>query len=387
MRPFFSERVSNIPPENRLAAAIAEARASGRAILDLTTANPTAVGLDYPWDAIATALAAGARSPHEPAPRGMTSARRAVARHLGCDPEDIVITASTSEAYSFLFKLLADPGAEILTARPAYPLLEHLVALESCTLRQFPLTCEPGLGWSIDTDAVRDCLTDATRVVVVVHPNNPTGSFVAPEEARRLGDLCAGRGIALVSDEVFLPYPLECSAAPPSLGDLELPCLTFSLGGLSKQGGMPHLKLGWIRLSGPVRLKEQALAGLDLIADSFLSVSTPVQAALPDLLNIADVVRQLITRRTQESLVTLRQAIAGHPHVECLPVHGGWSAVLRVPAVMPDEDLAVRILEQRSVLVHPGHFFDFDRDGTLVVSLLGNDVGRGMASVLEVIER
>jgi aspartate/methionine/tyrosine aminotransferase len=373
----FSSRVSDIPPENRLARAVAEARAAGREILDLTVSNPTVIGLDYPFESIAQALARGAKSPYEPEPLGIPSARRIVAARLGCDPDDIVITASTSEAYAFLFKLLADPGDEILTARPAYPLLDHLAAIESCRLRQFPLTYEPGSGWTLDVAVVAECLTDSTRAVVIVSPNNPTGSFVAADEARALAALCADRGITLVSDEVFLSYPLDREPAP-SLGDLDLPCLTFSLGGLSKQFGMPQLKLGWIRVSGPGPLKRQAIAGLELIADNFLSVAAPVQAALGDLLAIGDAVRGRISERTHANLATLRQMIAPHPQLECLPVHGGWSAVLRVPAVMPDEELTVRILEETDVLVHPGHFFDFEREGFLVVSLLAGDFRRGM---------
>jgi alanine-synthesizing transaminase len=377
----FSSRVSAIPDENRLTAAIARVRASGRAIVDLTVSNPTTAGLDLPADAIASALARGATAAYAPSALGLPSARTALARRLGCNADDIVLTASTSEAYAYLFKLLADPGDRILTARPAYPLLEHLAAVESCALDQFPLDYEPGHGWSIDAEAATACLTERTRALVVVHPNNPTGSLVTPGEARALGEICASRGIALVSDEVFLPYPLDAAAAP-SLAELDLPCLTFALGGLSKMGGMPHLKLAWIRLAGPEQAKRQALARLELVADNFLSVATPVQAALGELLDVAEVMRERIATRTRQNLDTLRRAIARHPHVECLPVQGGWSAVLRVPAVMSDEDLAIRILEDEAVLVHPGHFFDFEKEGFLVVSLLGQEMQEAVGRLL-----
>jgi len=187
----------------------------------------------------------------------------------------------------------------------------------------------------------------------------------------------------LISDEVFLGYPLETSREPVSLADLELPCLTFALGGLSKQAGLPHMKLGWIRVAGPEELKRQAVAGLELIADNFLSVATPVQAALPELLDIGDVIRGRISERTRANLTSLGSVIAKHPHVECLPVHGGWSAILRVPALMPDDDLAIRLLEEHGVLVHPGHFFDFERDGFLVVSLLAGELNKGVERILE----
>ena len=284
-----------------------------------------------------------------------------------------MITASTSEAYGYLFKLLADPGDTIVTARPAYPLLDHLAASESLELVQFPLVRDGR--WHLDSDALAGAIGPRTRAVVLVHPNNPTGSYLRLSELHDVAQLCAARGLALISDEVFHDYPIE--AAPVmarSAADCELPCLTVSLGGLSKSAGMPQLKLGWIRVGGPEPLRIEALRGLEAIADDFLSVSMPVQVALPRLLEIGTLVRAQISARTRLNLIALRSLLTAEKSIEVLPVEGGWSAVVRVPRIVADEDLALALVEYFGVIVHPGYFFDFDSDGYLVVSLLATPV-------------
>jgi aspartate/methionine/tyrosine aminotransferase len=346
----FSRRANWSAPPNRLALARAAHRGE---LLDLTESNPTKADLDYPLDELADVMARAARARYDPQPLGLFSAREAVAQEQGCNPTDIVITASTSEAYSFLFKLLTDPGDAILTATPSYPLLEHLAALELVHLRSFAL--EFHRRWEIDPHAVRAAIDGRTRAIVVVHPNNPTGSYVSPSEQEALTAI----GLPIVSDEVFHDFAL--GAKPPSFG-------TFSLGGLSKSAGLPHYKLGWIRLRG--EKKEEALAALELIADNFLSVATPVQAALPELLRIAPRIRGAIRQRTRTNLATLHEAVANKPEIQLLPIEGGWTAVLRVPRLMTDEELALHLLEQHHVLIHPGYFFDFPDDGYLVISLL-----------------
>jgi alanine-synthesizing transaminase len=349
----FSRRAHWNAPTNRLTLERDARRRRGEELLDLTESNPTRAGISYPLDEIADALARGARASYDPDPLGIRSAREALAAHLGCDADDLVITASTSEAYSFLFKLLTDPGDTILTATPSYPLLEHLAALELVQLRTFPL--ELHRRWEL-----HDVPLDAsTRAIMVVNPNNPTGSFVTPSEQ----DTLAALGIPLISDEVFLDYGLDATGTTFIREDT----LTFTLGGLSKAAGLPHLKLGWIRVSGPG--KREAIAALELIADNFLSVSTPVQVALPTLLELAPKIRALITTRTRANLTHLRESFAPTPAVQVLPVEGGWSAVLRVPRVRSDEELALALLAQ-GVVVHPGYFFDFATEGYLVVSLL-----------------
>lgn len=343
----FSKRAQWSAPLNELT----KARRARGALLDLTETNPTRASLPYPHDALAEALARGARAAYEPDPRGLRPAREALAAELRCDADDLLLTASTSEAYSFLFKLLCDPGDEVLTATPSYPLLEHLAALEMVTLRMFAM--EFHRRWEIHDVPV----AARTRAIVVVNPNNPTGSFVTPREQ----DALAAHGLPIISDEVFLDYPLEGSGTTFVRHDV----LTFVLGGLSKSAGLPHFKLGWIRASGPG--KEEALEALELIADNFLSVATPVQVALPELLRIAPRIRAAISERTRTNLAVLRAQMK--PSAQVLPVEGGWAAVVRVPRTRTDEELALALLE-RGVVVQPGYFFDFDDDGYVVVSLL-----------------
>ncbi|HEX6100009.1 MAG TPA: pyridoxal phosphate-dependent aminotransferase [Thermoanaerobaculia bacterium] len=343
----FSKRAHWSAPLNRLTV---ERRKRGE-LLDLTETNPTRAGLPYPHDELAEALARGAQASYDPDPRGLRSAREALAQELRCDADDLLLTASSSEAYAFLFKLLTDPGDAVLTATPSYPLLEHLAAMELVELRTFAM--EFHRRWEI-----HDVPVDArTKAIVVVSPNNPTGSYVTLREQ----DALAAHGIPIISDEVFLDYPLEGSGTTFVRDDV----LTFTLGGLSKSAGLPHFKLGWIRASGPG--KREALEGLELIADNFLSVATPVQVALPDLLRIGRGIREAISRRTRANLATLRAGLP--PSMQVLPVEGGWSAVIRVPRVMSDDELAIDLLD-RGVVVQPGYFFDFAGDGYLVVSLL-----------------
>lgn len=337
----FSKRAEWSAPLNRLTAE----RRARTGLIDLTETNPTRAGLVYPHDELADALARAARAPYDPDPRGLRSAREAVG-----NAEELILTASTSEAYSFLFKLLTDPGDEVLTATPSYPLLEHLASLEQVTLRSFPL--EFHRRWEIHDVP----LSERTKAIVVVNPNNPTGSFVTPDEQQRLPHL------PVISDEVFIDYPLDAPPTPFHRPDL----LTFTLGGLSKSAGLPHFKLGWVRVSGPG--KEEALEALELIADNFLSVATPVQVALPELLRIGASIRESIRHRTKANLHALRETLAPVASARVLPVEGGWSAVIRVPRVKTDEEWAIALLD-RGVVVQPGYLFDFP-EGYLVVSLL-----------------
>jgi len=323
-------------------------------LLDLTNSNPTRANIDYPLDELSEVMARAARTAYEPEPLGLRSAREALANELRCDAGDLVITASTSEAYSYLFKLLCDPGYEIVTARPAYPLLEHLASLELIALRTFPL--EFHKRWELGPIEI----AERTRAIVVVNPNNPTGSYVAPREQ----DAIARLGLPIISDEVFHPFAFGDPA--PSLVRDDV--LSFTLGGLSKSCGLPHYKLGWFRVSGPG--KDEAIDALELIADNFLSVATPVQVALPDLLRIGARIRDAIRARTRASLAALQRALADRPSAQLLPVEGGWTAVIRVPSIKTDEEFALDALQHHGVIVQPGYFFDFDRDGYFVVSLL-----------------
>ena len=363
----FSKRAHWSAPINELTLA----QRKHNPLHDLTITNPTRAGIDYPLDELADALARGARAPYDPDPRGILLAREALAESLRCHPDDLLLTASTSEAYSFLFKLLTDPGDVVLTPTPSYPLLEHLASMELVELRTFAM--EFHQRWEI-----HDVPVDPwTRAIVVVNPNNPTGSFVTPREQ----DALAAHGVPIISDEVFLDYPLEGRGTSFVRDDV----LTFTLGGLSKSAGLPHFKLGWIRVSGPG--KREALDALELIADNFLSVASPVQNALPELLRIGTRIRQAISARTHANLATLRRTFSPMPSTHVLPAEGGWSAVIRVPRVRSDDELALELLE-RGVVVQPGYFFDFASEGHLVVSLLTREAvfGQGVQRVADMIE-
>ncbi|HXO22861.1 MAG TPA: pyridoxal phosphate-dependent aminotransferase [Thermoanaerobaculia bacterium] len=363
---------------NRLAAAVEERARRGLETIDLTASNPTRVGLPYPTEELAELLRRAAGAEYRPHPLGLVSAREALAEALSrpddrVSPDDLALTASTSEAYGFLFKLFADPGEEVLTAVPTYPLLDDLAALEGLRLRHFPLEADRRFG--VDPGAVLRALTPATRLLVVVHPNNPTGSYLRRAEMDELAGICASRGLALLSDEVFADFPLHPEEGRFRPGAAREDALAFSLSGLSKSAGLPGFKLAWIRAGGPPPERRRALAALERVTDGYLSVATPVQRALPGILALAPRIRAAILGRLQENLAGLAAALAEVPAAALLAPQGGWSAVVRVPRILPDEELALSLLDRAGVLVHPGYFFDFPGEGYLVVSLLPDPAG------------
>ncbi|MDP9037143.1 MAG: pyridoxal phosphate-dependent aminotransferase [Myxococcota bacterium] len=365
----FSSRSSFDLRLNRLAAALAEARASGRVVLDLTESNPTRASIPYDRGAILGALALPDSLRYDPSPFGLPAARAAVARDLGAsgtpiDATRIVLTASTSEAYSFLFKLLADPGDEVLAPVPTYPLLEHLARLETVRLVPYRLVYDGA--WHVDFDSMRAALSSRTRAIVLVNPNNPTGSYLKQGEL----DAIASLGVPLISDEVFARYPLhEGCSAPTSVLPGHAAPLVFALGGLSKLAALPQMKLAWIALGGATDRVDAALARLEIIADAFLSVGTPVQNALPALLASRGAATKAVIERTRSNLAHLHEAVA-RSAVSVLAVEGGWYGILRLPKTRTEEDWVLTLLEKDSVHVHPGHFFDFEQEAYLVVSLL-----------------
>jgi alanine-synthesizing transaminase len=351
---------------NALAVALARARAEGRAILDLTESNPTRAGIPYDERAILDALRCPAALTYEPAPFGLPHAREAVARELGVDPTRVVLTASTSEAYAFLFKLLCDPGDEVLVPRPSYPLFDHLARLEGVTSSPYRLAYDGA--WHVDLDSVRECAARPwARAVVVVAPNNPTGSYLSHAEL----DAIALLGLPIVSDEVFARYPLREGAARVTTAlEARGASLVFALGGLSKLAALPQMKLGWIVVGGDdTACVTRALARLEVIADAFLSVGAPVQHALPALLASHGATAGAISARTRSNLAALREEAAGSG-VTVLDVEGGWYATLRLPGTRTEEEWVQALLERDGVYVHPGHFFDFEDEPHLVVSLL-----------------
>jgi aspartate/methionine/tyrosine aminotransferase len=367
----FSSRLSESIEPNALTRAIGARRAAGGTWLDLTETNPTTVGLDYPADVLAPLADARARR-YEPEPLGMGVAREAIA----CDyarrgrvvaPEHVVVTASTSEAYSLLFKLLCNPGDAVLVPQPSYPLFELLAGLEAVALRPYRLLEHDA--WSIDRASLTEAMAPNVRAVLVVSPNNPTGSMLRRDDLAWLADTCARQRIALIADEVFVDYPLAARAEAVAIAGDE-PALTFALGGLSKSAGLPQVKLGWMAVGGPPALVTAALARLELICDTFLSVSTPVQWAAPALIDHGATIRAAIHARVRGNLAKLRETLAAHPALTLLAPEAGWSAVWQVPATEPEEALVLRLFNTAGVLVHPGYFLDFAREAFLVTSLL-----------------
>ena len=375
----FSSRVIGHRATNRLARAVADHRRFGRPLFDLTVANPTTVGIAYPPRILAP-LSDAAALTYAPAAFGLRAAREAVARDYdrrgtgvatdaggGVDPGRIVLTASTSEAYSLLFKLLCEPaGDDVLVPVPSYPLFDHLTALDG--VHPVPYALEYHGRWEVDLDGVDAAWTSRTRAVLAVTPNNPTGSLLTSSELAQLADRCRARDAALIVDEVFADYPLASAAAAPPPAPSS--ALTFRLGGLSKSAGLPQVKLGWILLDGPDALVQDALDRLELIADTYLSVSTPVQAAAARLIADGAMVRDAIQCRICANLARLRAATGRVPSLELLNAEGGWSAVLRVPARESEEEMVLELLDRHDTLVHPGFFFDFAHEAYMVVSLL-----------------
>ena len=392
----FSSRVPAHRTVNRLSQVQARLSARGVNVTDLTESNPTRVGLRYP-PGLLNALASPAGLRYEPSPRGLPSARQAVASWLSrpfddagppgagapcedaefravstskpLDPDRVALTASTSEAYACLFKLLCDPGDSVLVPQPSYPLLEHLARFEGVEPVPYPLVYHGS--WRIDVAAVREAAGPRTRAVIVVNPNNPTGSFLAADDHQALTAFCRERDLRLIVDEVFNRYPIDpLPGSSRSVLAAPAEVLTFVLDGLSKAVGLPQVKLGWIVADGPDVEVDAALDALDLVLDTYLSVSTPVQLAAERLLAAGASVAAQIRARIANNHRTLARLVAGSPAAGLLRTEGGWYAVIQVPATATEEALALELLEKDHVLVHPGYFFDFPREAFLVTSLL-----------------
>ena len=380
-----SSRLPKSLAPNAVSRALEVKRKRAAVILDLTETNPTAAGFNYPGELL-EALSNPRALAYDPQPLGLWSARAAVAsdfrrRGIAISGDRVALTSSTSEAYALLFKLLCDAGDAVLVPRPSYPLFEHLTGLESVTAIAYSLDYHGS--WRIDIDSIARAATDRVRALLIVSPNNPTGSFLHRDDCDAVSRLAADRGWAIIGDEVFADYELD--PAPDATNVLAgAEVLTFSLGGLSKSAGLPQLKLGWIGCGGPSSKVDEALAAYEIIADTYLSVSTPVQAAAADLIERGAGIRAQILTRVRRNLESLRTLAGPHPAVNVLPVEGGWSAVMQVPQLRSEEALVLELLDKDDVLVHPGYFFDFEREAFLVVSLLGDPTlfDRGIARVL-----
>jgi aspartate/methionine/tyrosine aminotransferase len=367
----FSARTAWDLAENDLTAAVCAHRAAGLPLLDLTVSNPTHCGFAVDAPTLLAPLAQPAAIDYTPDPFGLPSAREAVAAYYRdhaatVPPENLCLTTSTSEAYSFLFRLLCDPGDEVLVARPSYPLFDFIARLDGVHLREYPLFCDPGGDthtWSIDLHALASAIGPRTRAIILVHPNNPTGHFTTPAEREALEHLCATHQLALIVDEVFLDYAL--TEPQPSFTTGQPPCLTFVLSGISKICALPQMKASWIAVRGPQSLTTEALARLEVIADTFLSMNAPIQYALPAWLASRHGIQSQILARLRANLFTLDAALA-NTSAQRLPVQAGWTTILRVPRAA--EDFAHAALA-RGVLVQPGDFYGLP-EGRAVLSLL-----------------
>ncbi len=367
----FADRTNWNLAENRLTRALARRRAAGGAIIDLSASNPTACGFSVDQAAILRALADPAALCYTPDPHGLPMARAAVCDYYAkigapIPTDEILLTTGTSEAYSFIFRTLCDPGDEILIPTPSYPLFDFLADIHDVRLVRYSLLYDHG--WQIDFRSFERAIGPRTRAAIVVHPNNPTGHYTKPDEAAELAGMCARRDMALIADEVF--YDFSFSERRPKSFAAGPHTLTFVLSGLSKISGLPQMKAAWIVVAGPERAKEDALARLEVIADTYLSMNAPIQCALPSLLALRKDFQRQLMARARENLAELDAQIASHPQCSRLEIEGGWNAIVRVPAVRSDEDAAIDLVDSRDVYVHPGHFYDFPSDGHMVVSLI-----------------
>jgi alanine-synthesizing transaminase len=384
----FSHRTDWKLTPNRFTEAQHEVLAAGAEVLDLTVSNPVRAQIHYDEEAILGSLARPGALDYDPQPKGLRSAREAVASYyreqheeFDVDSESIVLTTSTSEGYSYVFRLLANPEDEILVPKPSYPLFEFFADLQDVKLVPYPLLYDHG--WQIDFPSLYKAVNHRTRAVVVVHPNNPTGSYVEDAERTALNDFCREYDLSLIADEVFLDYAHDGVARPTFA--VNQGALAFTLSGLSKISGLPQMKLAWIVTSGPTEKVAAAMGRLEVIADTYLSMNAPIQLAAPVLLDQRKSIQPLLIDRLRTNREELDRQLARQKTCERLDVQGGWYAIVRVPVKGTDEDLAIRLLKEKSVLVHPGHFYDFPADGYLVVSLITPPgiFRQGIARVLE----
>ncbi|MGA8143856.1 MAG: pyridoxal phosphate-dependent aminotransferase [Candidatus Acidiferrales bacterium] len=356
---------------NRLSEALARHRSTGQALIDLSASNPTECGFAYDTQAILQALSSPAALSYVPEPQGLLPAREAVAEYYAARGSevpisDIFLTTSTSEAYSFVFRILCNPGDEILIPTPSYPLFDLLADIQDVRLLRYPLVYDHG--WQIDFHALEAAIGPRTRGIIVVHPNNPTGHFTKSGELSKLNQICVERQIAIIADQVFLDYSLSAKPQLTFSGNRE--ALTFTMSGLSKISGLPQMKVAWLITSGPERLKVQALERLEVIADIYLSMNAPIQLAAPAFLEQRHQFQKQLMSRVRENLAELDRQLSTQKSCSRLDLAGGWYAVIRVPATRSDEDFAIDLLSSKSVYLHPGHFYDFPAEGYLIVSLI-----------------
>jgi alanine-synthesizing transaminase len=388
----FSDRTNWRLHPNRLTRATDQARTSGNRLIDLTVSNPTEAGIHPDSEAVMSALANPDAMRYDPQPRGLMEARQPICRYyreshkvFDLDPERLILTTSTSEAYSYVFRLLCNAGDEVLVPKPSYPLFEFLADLADVKLVAYPLFYDHG--WQIDFDSLYKAATARSRAVILVHPNNPTGSYVSPTETGALNAFCREYRLAMIVDEVFLDYPHDGVARNSFVTNDEV--LSFTLSGVSKISALPQMKLAWVATSGPNKTVAEASARLEIIADTYLSMNAPVQLAASVLLDQRKQIQPILLDRLRVNLTELDCQLKDHPSCARLQVEAGWYVVLRVPVLGTDEDLAVDLVQKMGVMVHPGHFYDFSNEGHLVLSLITEPASfrTGVAQVLKLFPR
>ncbi len=385
----FAERTNwNLTP-NRLSEALAQHLAAGKKLFDLSASNPTEVGFSFDGESILHSLCDPTALTYVPDPKGLLRARQGVAEYYAdrgdeVAVDDIVLTTSTSEAYSFVFRTLCSPGDELLVPAPSYPLFGFLADIHDVRLIHYPLVYENG--WQIDFPSLQQAITPRTRGIIVVNPNNPTGHFVKPEELVKLNEICTASNLAVIADEVFLDFahadfgarrdavrvaqPRGENGKKPASLAVNGGALTFTMSGLSKISGLPQMKAAWLVASGPAAIKKQALDRIEIIADTYLSMNAPVQLALPVLLQQRHGFQKQVLTRVRRNVGDLDRQLMLRKTCSRLEIEGGWYAVVRVPVTRSDDDLAVDLLTKKGIYVHPGHFYDFAKDGYLIVSLI-----------------
>ncbi len=394
----FSSRTNWHHEPNNLTRKLQQLRASGRTIIDLTLSNPTEAGFEYPGTEILDSLSNRFALQYRPEPFGLLTAREAVAdyyseKNITVSPNDILLTASSSEAYAFLFTLLCEAGDNVLVPNPTYPLFEFLTQLQNVDARPYQLRYDGE--WHIDIGSVRRAVTPSTKAIVIVNPHNPTGVFLKRSELEAMNDIANQHSLALIVDEVFLDYGRGEGNASISLSGARVgstasheETLTFTLNGISKSCGLPQMKLGWMVVSGKDELKQEVLKRLEIIADTFLSVNTPVQHALPQLLKSGRMIRRQISERVQENLSILKNALHKNSSLSLLTTEGGWYAILKIPGTRTEEEWAIQLLDGAGVYVFPGYFFEFQEGDFLVVSLLpsADNFRKGIEEIVRIIK-
>jgi alanine-synthesizing transaminase len=384
----FSQRTNWQLSRNKYTQAIEELRATGERIIDLTVSNPTQSGFHYDSTRILGAFQNAQALNYEPEARGLLAARSEVVRYykeehsVKLDAGSLLLTTSTSEAYSYVFRLLCNPQDEVLVPKPSYPLFEFLGDLQDVSL--VPYGLEYAQGWFIDFQSLTRALTPRTRGILLVHPNNPTGSYVHDEERRKLTAICRERDLALIVDEVFIDYGLTDIRRESFVANDE--CLTFTLSGLSKIAALPQMKVAWVATTGPEEIRKAALARMEVIADTYLSLNSPTQWAFAELMEQRRSLQPQVRDRVKQNWAHLQTTTKGC--CELLDTEGGWYAVLRIPGERSDEEFAIELAQRKHTVVHPGHFYDFRRDGYVVVSLITpfEDFRQGISCLLELVK-